>query len=1064
MLGRGALGEALCVADVGGRSSVAPMRVLKRLTASTDSTLINALDQLTQLNHPHLLPICDVGVDSSTAQPKIFYTRAYLPSFVPLTNAAQTKPLGARLRLIGQMLGVLAYLHRRGQLHRNLKPSNVCIVQDSVRVMDFGLSLYPDVNADRLPIPTLSYIAPEQLEGSPASPQTDLYAVGLILYELMTGRFPYQRNSAYELIANIRLFTPNPQADGVSPELADLISRWIAKDPAQRPRSAVEAIRQLEALLGEPLNVISQNHRFPFIPTPQLQGRDAEIAQLETLLTNARDGIGGAAFFSGPLGIGKTALLHEMRRRAVQRMAVVLSIEADPVDQRPYALWRPLVRCLTLLEQASPAEVETLRRMLNEGDPVSLPTHPDELLVTIIGLLPVLATSSRPFVLLLDDLHHADHDSLWLLHQLLPLAQEHPIIFVGTYEAIDSQALDLPTANELRRLSVRYISGVSQQILGDAGELPIVNALFYRETDGNPYFLMEVMRALAEQTGSLEDIGIKTLPNQLFTNGLKDALTQRLELLDEGQRELLAVLALDTAHLNDQLLIGLLAEPDLSRWLLDAHEASILIAEEGGWRFAHAQLQQVAHALLDDTQRKEAHLRLATLLVEQNASPERIALHYERADRDDLAFSFALRAAHNAFASGAAEAAISRLERLLDSGIAAEDRARVLLTLAEAYLQVGDTDRSERTANEALTFIIRDQDRAQALLTLAKLDKLKGDLDGAERRLHEAAAQTDPTIQAQALIALSDVAAATGAVPQAIAYGQQALATGHLTPLQQLQALQTIALAHADQDELAQAVQRLGQVVELAEQTDIREQARTLTLLAGLYFLRGGYEQAQKCFSQRLQIAISRRDLGNAARALGNLGRIDTLTGQLTRAETLLNLGLRIARFIRAALTEAGIALNLGQLYLAADSPERALTALENAVAAASLSANAALQTQAELYRVVARTRLEQLSTFEALAQLTQVATHTSDEETRALVDYWRWKLDPAQTEAAQRAAAYYAARFLATQNAEMNERYAELTGQRLPAADLPPLPSSLDHRALDLDALVAAAAALLPS
>jgi serine/threonine protein kinase/tetratricopeptide (TPR) repeat protein len=1072
-LGRGALGECLHVVDVGSsavtpdelllkRFAVPAERLTRHLKTPGAEALIHLLDELSQINHPHLVPVQHYGVDVTQSTPAIYYTRALLPTFQTILTAGRTFPLEGQLWLMAQVLSVLVYLHRRGLLHRSLKPENVCVLDGQAQVLDAGLSLSStggDLN--RWPLESLAYLAPEQIEGKPASAQTDLYACGLLLYELVTGRFPYQRSTRRELITNIQMFTPPLTADGVPTAVMELIAQLIDKNPAQRFASAQAALAALEAIIGAPLELVSPFNSFPYLPTPRLFGRDVELAQIDSLLNALQQGSGGALFFNGPSGMGKTALLHEAQRRAATRTISTLRLRPEVDHGGPWSLWRALIRCMALAEQATPSDQQVLRQMLGAAEADAQPLAADALLATFNHLLPTLATT-QPLLLLLDDLHHASADSLWLLEQILPLTQVCPLVIIGAFDAERAPSLALPATVLLRRLSVRSISGISQQLLGSAGELPIVNALLFRETEGNPFFLMEVIRALAELTGDLAEIGIKTLPDQLFPEGLTEALNRRLALLDEPLLELLCLMALDS-DLFDLSLLAKLTDPTTARrLLLHAHDASVLAVDAGRWRFAHPLLHAACRALLDETQREAVHLRLAALLEELQAAPERIAYHFQQAGHDELAYPFTLRAAEAAFIGGAPEYTVAALERLLPATEASAERARLLLMLGEAYLQLGDEARAEPRLTEALSRTSVAAERARCLLGLATCARLRDDSSEAQRLLREAAASPHAPSQALALLGLGNLTGEAGDVAAAVAYSEQALASGGLNTLQRVRTLQALGLTYADLGELPRAVERLAQAVELASTVDTREYARALTSLAGVYFVRGGYDEARACFIQRLALAVEQQDRANSARVLGNLGRISTLTGQHAQAERLLVQGLRLA--IDSPLAEAGIAFNLGLHYTATGQHALALTAFETAARAAQASGSPTLEAQAALYRIVAQVQLGQRTRDEAIRALTELAVASDDPITQALIDYWRWKLDPAQAEAAQRAAAIYAEAYALTQDIEMNQRHEELTGQRLPMPALPPLPAAVNARAVDLEALLAALNGLLPS
>ncbi|WP_158502032.1 serine/threonine-protein kinase [Vitiosangium sp. GDMCC 1.1324] len=170
------------------------------------------------------------------------------------------------LRLLGEVLEALSAAHARGVIHRDLKPSNIFVVlepdgTESVKVLDFGLakrSTVPDGTAPQtrsdLIVGTPHYMAPEQALSEAVSPRTDLYAVGVIAFEMFTGRRPFPGRSSMEIVAH-HLKSPPPRLSSyveLPPPLDELVLRLLAKEPAQRPGSASEVARELRALLQEP--------------------------------------------------------------------------------------------------------------------------------------------------------------------------------------------------------------------------------------------------------------------------------------------------------------------------------------------------------------------------------------------------------------------------------------------------------------------------------------------------------------------------------------------------------------------------------------------------------------------------------------------------------------------------------------------------------------------------------------------------------------------------------------------------------------------------------------------
>ncbi|WPB79232.1 serine/threonine-protein kinase [Archangium violaceum] len=167
------------------------------------------------------------------------------------------------IRIILEVLGALSAAHAVGVIHRDLKPGNIFVALESngteyVKVLDFGLAKQgatphgptPQTRVSMI-VGTPEYMAPEQACGQPVSPRTDLYAVGIILFEMLTGRLPFQGDSPMHVaIQQVQAQPPSPSSlvSGLPPELDALILRLLAKEPGQRPASAEAVERELKAI------------------------------------------------------------------------------------------------------------------------------------------------------------------------------------------------------------------------------------------------------------------------------------------------------------------------------------------------------------------------------------------------------------------------------------------------------------------------------------------------------------------------------------------------------------------------------------------------------------------------------------------------------------------------------------------------------------------------------------------------------------------------------------------------------------------------------------------------
>ena len=672
---------------------------------------------LASLRHPNIISVLDYGFDE-LRQP--YFTMELLNQAKNLVEYGQDYPLEDQIRLLIQTLQALVYLHRRGILHRDLKPANVAVMpQNKVKVLDFGLSVVREQAAETPEVSgTLAYMAPEVLMLGRTSEQADIYAVGVMAYELLLGEHPFYKQDSSNLITDILYAEPDLSGLQMLPDLVPVLYRLLAKEPADRYASASEVIAALCRATGLPIPAETVAIRESFLQSARFVGRAAELEQLNTVLQQAADGQGSTWLVAGESGVGKSRLFEELRTLALVQGALVVSGQAISEHGSPYQLWQEAFRWLAL-SQPSDFEASVLKAVVNDiqnltGQPV--PDAPeldpqatqDRLLKVVEDIFRDIIEKEQGLLLLLvlEDVQWADTESLKILRRLIPLTQDKPFLILANYRDDEHPNLPalLPGAHvfKLERFSEQNITELSASMLGESGRKSQVVNLLQRETEGNVFFVVEVLRALAEEAGQLEDIGTITLPEKVFAGGMQQIIKRRLQQVQEKNLPLLEAAAVVGRQVDLTILKALALSLNLDQWLADCADAAVLDVREGNWRFAHDKLREGVLANLSAEKRQQLHRDIAQAIEKaySGSSDHNVSLayHWKNAGEPIKERYYAARAGEYALANGVNRDAIHYLSRAIDLYDAQTVTIQELATwerhLGEAYYGLGNMPES----------------------------------------------------------------------------------------------------------------------------------------------------------------------------------------------------------------------------------------------------------------------------------------------------------------------------------------------------------------------------------
>ena len=280
LLGQGGFGEVYEVRDSTQGDRPLALKVARLETA--DSRALNALRSefalLATLTHPNLAEVFDFG---HLADDIAFFTQQ-LVSGKPLGTVALRPDSLDHFPLWAQLCHALDYLHARGILHGDIKPSNIIVDEDEGRLtlLDFGISRAFGGRSGREMVGTFAYMSPEAITGAPVDARGDLYSLGITLYRLVTGQPPFRGTSTQVLTSHLTQPLPPMPADAVSEEVAKVIVRLTSKEPGARYASANEALAALARATGAELPPEPTESLSGYLLSGKLVGQEACQQQL----------------------------------------------------------------------------------------------------------------------------------------------------------------------------------------------------------------------------------------------------------------------------------------------------------------------------------------------------------------------------------------------------------------------------------------------------------------------------------------------------------------------------------------------------------------------------------------------------------------------------------------------------------------------------------------------------------------------------------------------------------------------------------------------------------------
>ncbi|HEY3998395.1 MAG TPA: protein kinase [Candidatus Xenobia bacterium] len=972
LLGHGGSGRVYRAQDPEGEVVALKILEIGNLTAADERRFLQEFRLAASLVHPNVLPVYTCGATQGVP----YFTMEFLPGGHLREDFARHGGPGphwlgrpdTRERFFAIVAGVLnglSCIHAQRIVHRDLKPENILLAADGTpRIMDFGLarSLEASVRLTTAHtiLGTIAYMSPEQVSSADVDPRSDLHALGIILYEWLSGGLPYHTTDLGQMITQILSAAPMP-LHLVQPEiplgLSQFVSDLLAKDPNGRPASADAALQAWHLACQDLTPQARAARPVPVEPTPAFfepvfVGRELEMDRLRCRLDTLRQHQASLVFIGGESGVGKTRLSLELTRMAHLRGIPTLEGRCFEDVDVPFEAFQPVLRQALkgvpqeFAEQAG----AVLGAVLPELDvPETERTDKFRLLETILRCLEMKASASGLLVIL-DDLQWADKETLGLLNFMAralffaaePRADLMIVVTYRTEEVTPDHPLErlmvgLKPSKHIERVTLSRlekpdIERLVKSMLGGRAAPEGLLELLTHECEGNAFFVGEFLKAmladhvLTVQGGEwcLRSQAMRWSPgggNIGVPITIRDVVRRRLSQLSAGAVEVLRLCSVIGKEVPYAVLQGAWTRPEDE--LLEAAEELItghLLVElprRDAVTFYHAQIREVVLEDMPHLRRRALHRRVAEALeqwADTSLEPHLfdLAHHYTVAQVPERAVPYLLRAADQAFNAHAYERARQSLEQVFEMGVigtaervqAEEKRAQCLLLSGEYRLAREVYQELEtRTAGVEKAAILRRMGRACEAL---------GEHDRALECYHAGLAALGEKLKLRSNAPLGDAVGRLRRLQKATRPQEAPEDEMHrLIELRRLydQMIQTYYFARVEK-RLAQglelALRHLKVSLTVGRPADIAQAWLTAAFILHHVALETGSEETAEaalgCLELTLQHANELPVSSLKARLLREVGYCLFVSGEMPRALTLLDSGLDIARRLNDVL------------------------------------------------------------------------------------------------------------------------------------------------------------------
>ncbi|MDM8526588.1 tetratricopeptide repeat protein [Anaerolineales bacterium HSG24] len=978
-VGQGRVSTVLRAKDIQKNKKVAIKILSAAFSEDTIRRFVQQAAQLISLDHANIVKIfsCE-QVDSYTFMAEELLIGPNLYELLSQDNnwRAEANLLDVAINLIV----ILEHAHQHGIIHGELKPENIFFTEQGIKISGFGLGrLAEGYNQLDAPIPYLATmcLAPEQILGQPLDARTDLYAMGVIFYWMFTGEPPFTGSDEEVMQAHLSTSPRSPRQ--LNPDLSLYLEHLILKLLAKNPNDRYTSAQQTHHISN---TFVINTQDGSTIHSP-IVGRDIQLQNLQQCWEKSKEQHGQLVFISGEPGIGKTTLVNQFTTQC--NTPVFLMGQCNEQSHRAYTPFIDILQTyfttvppefsnketFELLRYFTPIVPELLRIFPELPTPPTLTPKQEQLrLMSNLTKFIKKATKKRPWLIVLENLHWADQNSLELLRYLSHHLPTMNLLIIGTYRDIELETghpllltiRTLVNQHYYHQITLPRLNEVSvQQMLGNLWHTDIPQPIaqkIYQHTAGNPSYIKEIAKGIEDDNQISWQNGKPYLPDLTtleLPQTMRDAVWRRINRLGSDTQNLLRQAALlgPTFRFND-----LKALSDLSEWALLEHldmalERNLLkelSTSDMQLQFSHIEIQRVLYADIGPVRRRLLHRQAGDIIEKRFVDDtvpyaETLAHHFNEAGEFKRAIDYGLQAAQQAEKNYANETALLWYNRTL-SFLKQINPAKkqnyqnqwltTLQSLGRMLMLSGQYDQAITHYQAAQTWlgigkeseISSNQRRRLAHICrkIAESQTKQGDYDDTmiwiKRGLGYLQENQHAVEVAQLYLVGSRVLDFQGKMGEAINWCQKSMdivstvntAEGHQTMAQTYTRLGRICFRRGYFDLAIHFSEQSIQIHQKNE--DLTGQIYPYNNIGLTYFEQGKWNQAEEAYQKGLALAQEVGDIDGRGRVTDNLGLLAIRRGELDTGITLFQEYLQLWQQIGLSKNEARTSINMARVCI----------------------------------------------------------------------------------------------------------------------------------------------------